>query len=102
MPRASALRLVRHLADANRYNRARNEELDQDECVTSLRAALQRYMDLMSDCDVSRFDDEFAPTAQLHGFRNGAMQCWPAEVYRDILAKRESPKSLGARREEAN
>ena len=72
-----------------------------DECVTSLRAALQRYLDLMYDCDLSRFDDVFAPTVQLHGFRDGAMQCWPAGVYRDILAKRQSPKSLGAPREDA-
>ena len=71
-----------------------------DECVTSLHAALQRYLELMYDCDVSRFDDVFAPTVQLHGFRDGAMQCWPAAVYRDILAKRQSPKSLGARRED--
>ena len=72
-----------------------------DECVTSLRAALQRYFDLMYDCDVSRFDDVFAPTVQLHGFRDGAMQCWPAAVYRDILVKRQSPQSLGAPREDA-
>jgi hypothetical protein len=72
-----------------------------DDCVTSLRVALQRYFDLMYDCDLSRFDDVFAPTVQLHGFRDGAMQCWPAAVYRDILAKRRSPKSLGARREDS-
>ena len=72
-----------------------------DECVTSLHSALQRYLDLMYDCDISRFDDVFAPTVQLHGFRDGAMQCWPAGVYRDILAKRQSPKSLGAPREDA-
>jgi hypothetical protein len=72
-----------------------------DECVTSLRAALERYLELMYDCDVSRFDDVFAPTVQLHGFRDGAMQCWPAAVYRDILTKRQSPKSLGAPREDA-
>ena len=72
-----------------------------DECVTSLRAALQRYLDLMYDCDVSRFDDVFAPTVQLHGFRDGAMQCWPAGVCRDIIARRQSPKSLGAPREDA-
>ena len=71
-----------------------------DECVTSLRAALQRYLDLIYDCDVSRFDDVFAPTVQLHGFRDGAMQCWPAGVYRDILARRQSPQSLGAPRED--
>jgi hypothetical protein len=56
-----------------------------DESVRSLRAALQRYLDLMYDCDVSRFGDVFAPTVQLHGFRDGAMQCWPAGVDRDIL-----------------
>jgi hypothetical protein len=72
-----------------------------DEGVTSLRAALQRYLELMHDCDVSRFDDVFAPTVQLHGFGDGAMQCWPAGVYRDILAKRQSPKSLDAPREDA-
>jgi Putative lumazine-binding len=72
-----------------------------EECVTSLRAALERYLELMYECDVSRFDDVFAPTVQLHGFRNGIMQCWPAAVYRDILAKRQSPKSLSARREDA-
>src|SRR3954468_6011029 len=71
-----------------------------DESVTSLRAALQRYLDLMYDCDVTRFDDVFAPTVQLHGFRDGAMQCWPAGVYRNILAKRQSPKSIGAPRED--
>ena len=72
-----------------------------DDCVTSLHVALQRYLDLMYDCDLSRFDDVFAPTVQLHGFRDGAMQCWTAAVYRDILGKRQSPKSLGARREDS-
>ena len=28
-----------------------------DAFVTALRAALQRYLDLMYDCDLSRFDD---------------------------------------------
>jgi hypothetical protein len=69
--------------------------------VADLRAALQLYFDLMYDCDVSRFGDVFAPTVQLHGFRDGAMQCWPAAYYRDILMKRQSPKSLGAPREDS-
>lgn len=45
----------------------------------------RRSSAIMYDGDVSRFDDVFAPTVQLHGFRDGAMQCWPAGVYRDIL-----------------
>lgn len=80
---------------------AQDEARLDDESVTGLRGALQRYLDLMYDCDVSRFDDVFAPTVQLHGFRDGAMQCWPAAVYREILIKRQSPKSLDAPREEA-
>lgn len=66
--------------------------------LQDLLDALRRYFELMHDCDLTRFDDVFAPTVQLHGFRDGAMVCWSAATYRDILAKRHSPKSLGAMR----
>jgi hypothetical protein len=46
--------------------------------IQDLGAALERYFDLMYDCDVANFDRVFAPSAQLHGFREGAMSCWPA------------------------
>lgn len=65
-----------------------------------LTDAVQLYLDLMFDCDISRFDRVFAPTSQLHGFRDGQMTCWPAARYKDVLAARQSPKSLGAPREE--
>jgi hypothetical protein len=68
--------------------------------IESLTDAVQRYFDLMYDADVSRFDAVFRSTAQLHGFRDGAMTMWPAETYKDILAKRASPKSLQALRHE--
>ncbi|MEN9725888.1 MAG: hypothetical protein RL434_254, partial [Pseudomonadota bacterium] len=45
--------------------------------VNELGNALDRYFDLMYDCDVSRFDQVFATTAQLHGLREGEMICWP-------------------------
>jgi len=45
-------------------------------------------------------DHVFRNTAQLHGFREGHMSMWPATEYKNVLAKRESPKSLGAPREE--
>jgi Putative lumazine-binding len=64
--------------------------------LTSLTEAVQKYFDLMYDCDTSRFDEVFRSTAHLHGFRDGRMVAWSAEVYRDILDKRQSPKSLGA------
>jgi hypothetical protein len=69
--------------------------------VQSLTEAVQRYFDLMYDNDVSRFDRVFQPTSQLHGFREGQMTVWPAAAYKEILAKRESPKFLNAPREEA-
>jgi len=69
--------------------------------VKGLTEAVQRYFDLMYDCDVSKFDQVFTPTSQLHGFREGKMTRWTASEYEAVLAKRESPKSLGASRDEA-
>ena len=67
-------------------------------CFVDLTEALQRYFDLMYDCDTSRFDRVFRSTVQLHGFRDGQMVTWSASTYRDILEKRQSPKSLNAPR----
>lgn len=66
--------------------------------LAALLESVQEYFELMHDCDLSRFDRVFASSVQLHGFRDGAMVCWSAQTYRDILAKRQSPKSLGAPR----
>lgn len=65
-----------------------------------LTRAVQRYFDLMYDSDPSRFDRVFRPTAQLHGFRDGEMTMWTAGKFKEMLAGRPSPKSLGAPREE--
>ena len=65
-----------------------------------LSEAVQRYFNLMYDCDVTNFARVFRPTAQLHGFREGEMTMWDAATYKDILAKRQSPKSQNAPREE--
>ena len=64
--------------------------------VASLTDAVQKYFDLMYDCDTSRFNQVFRSTAHLHGFRDGQMMAWSAQVYKDILDKRQSPKSLVA------
>jgi hypothetical protein len=65
-----------------------------------LLEAVQRYFDLMYDGDTSRFDRVFRSTSQLHGFREGKMTMWPAADYKEILRGRQSPKAVGARREE--
>jgi len=67
--------------------------------IHEMSVALERYFDLMHDCDVAHFDQVFAGTAQLHGFREGQMSCWGATQYKEILAGRTSPKALGAPRE---
>ncbi|MBV9065616.1 MAG: nuclear transport factor 2 family protein [Methylobacteriaceae bacterium] len=71
-----------------------------DQAASDLTNAVQRYFELMYDCDTTYFDEVFRQTAQLHGFRDGEMTMWPAHTYKDILAKRTSPKSLGAMRDE--
>lgn len=68
--------------------------------MQGLAAAVQRYLDLMYDADLGRFDGVFRATARLHGWRNGVMTSWSAGEYKEVLAGRPSPKSLGAPREE--
>jgi len=68
--------------------------------MPSLLEAIQRYFDLMYDCDLATFDSVFLPSARLNGLRDGALVVWPAAQYRDILAGRQSPKVLGAPRRE--
>jgi Putative lumazine-binding len=68
--------------------------------VEALMPAIRRYLDLMYDSDLSRFDQVFRSTAQLHGFQQGRMQMMTAAAFRDLMAGRPSPKSLDAPREE--
>jgi len=69
--------------------------------VEGLLAAVQRYLDLMYDSELSHFDRVFASTAQLHGFRDGRLTMWSAAQFRDVMASRPSPQALKAPREEA-
>jgi hypothetical protein len=63
-----------------------------------LLGAVERYFDLMFDNDVSRFEEVFASSAQLHGLRDGNLRLLPAQQYRNALASGPSPKSSGAPR----
>jgi hypothetical protein len=66
--------------------------------IQSLLGAIERYFDLMYDNDVSRFDQVFASSAQLHGLRDGNLRLLPAQDYRDALASGPSPKVKNAPR----
>jgi hypothetical protein len=62
--------------------------------------AVERYFDLMFDNDVSRFDQVFAASAQLHGLRDGKLRLLAAQEYMSALASGASPKSKNAPRQQ--
>ena len=66
----------------------------------SLIAAVERYFETMFDSDVGRFDQVFAPSAQLHGLRDGNLRILPVGEYRKLLASNPSPKSKEAPRQQ--
>jgi Putative lumazine-binding len=66
--------------------------------VKSLVAAVENYFETMFDSDLNRFDRIFAPSAQLHGLRDGNLRILPVAEYRKLLASNPSPKSKGAPR----
>ena len=66
--------------------------------LPSLLEAVERYFELMYDSDVARFDTVFAPSAHLHGFRDGSLRILGTEDYRNILASTPSPRSKRAPR----
>lgn len=74
--------------------------MGEPSAIESLMPAIRRYLDLMYDSDLSRFDQVFRSTAQLHGFREDTMQMMTAAAFKAVLASRPSPKSLGAPRQE--
>ena len=74
--------------------------MPEPSAIQSLDLAIRRYFDLMYDSDTSRFDQVFRDTAQLHGFRDGALTMWPAQTFRNVLESRPSPKAQNAPREE--
>ena len=66
----------------------------------SLIAAVEQYLEMMFDADIGRFDQVFAPSAQLHGLRDGNLRILPAAEYRRLLASNPSPKSKNAPRQQ--
>jgi hypothetical protein len=67
----------------------------------SLIEAVERYFEMMFDYDVGCFDEVFAPTAQLHGLRDGGLRILTANQYRALLAAGPSPQSKNAPRHQA-
>lgn len=68
--------------------------------VNSLVATVENYFETMFDSDLDRFDCIFAPSAKLHGLRDGNLRILPVAEYRNLLASNPSPKSKGAPRQQ--
>jgi Putative lumazine-binding len=66
----------------------------------ALLDAVERYFETMFDSDVARFDEVFAPTAQLHGLRDGQIRILTAAEYRRLLGSTPSPKSKNSSRQQ--
>ena len=66
----------------------------------ALLDAVERYFETMFDCNLARFDQVFAPTAQLHGLRDGQIRVLPVAEYRRLLASTPSPDSKKAPRQQ--
>ena len=66
----------------------------------ALLAAVDAYFETMFDADLARFDRLFAPTATLHGLRDGALRVLSVADYRGLLASNPSPKARNAPRQQ--
>ena len=66
----------------------------------ALLTAVERYLEMMFDSDVDKFDRVFAPTAQLHGLRDETLRVLPAGEFRKMLTSSPSPKANGAPRQQ--
>jgi putative lumazine-binding protein len=58
----------------------------------SLLAATAAYFETMVDGDLARFDRLFAPTATLHGLRDGTLRVLLVADYRKLLAGNHRPR----------
>lgn len=65
-----------------------------------LEAAVRLYFDVLYDCDLAKFDALFHPTCNLYTVQDGKETVTPLSRYREIIATRQSPASVGQPREE--
>src|SRR5436305_12198778 len=81
-------------------HRTRSHAMTDQASFDALLQAIERYFQTMFDSDVARLDQLFAPTAQLHGLRDGELRVLPVAEYRQRLASTISPQSKAAPRQQ--
>jgi hypothetical protein len=60
-----------------------------------IKKLLSDYFDVMHHQDMEVFDKVFHKSCSLYSTQTGEMSIRPFEVYRDVVANRESPAALG-------
>lgn len=67
---------------------------------SAIKKLLSDYFDVMHHQDMSVFDKVFHKNCALYSTQTGELSLRPYDVYREVVANRESPSSLGnARRD---
>jgi hypothetical protein len=72
-----------------------------DQLEPAIATLAQDYFDLMHHQDMELFDRVFHKDSVLYGVVDGALSIRPCPVYRQAVADRESPASLGNARRDA-
>ncbi|MCF8550436.1 MAG: nuclear transport factor 2 family protein [Pontimonas sp.] len=63
-----------------------------------IRTLVDDYFDLMHEQDMALFDRVFHPDSVLYGVVDGQINIRPYAVYREAVAARQSPATLGNKR----
>ena len=61
---------------------------------------MENYFEVLHSQDMELFDIDFHPECVLYGVVDGALNVWPFAGYREAVAARQSPHSLGEKRHE--
>ncbi|WP_284504872.1 nuclear transport factor 2 family protein [Caballeronia sp. INDeC2] len=75
--------------------------MSNDLLSPALAAAVQRYFDVLYECDLEKFDRLFHPACHLFTVVDGAEKVLTLAAYREVITARQSPMSQGHPREEA-
>lgn len=71
-----------------------------DQADPGIKKLLSDYFDVMHHQDMAVFDKVFHKNCALYSTQTGELSLRPYDVYREVVANRESPASLGnARRD---
>ena len=66
--------------------------------IAAIQSALNKYFDVMYECDMAKFDAVFHPACSLFTVGGASLVVRPFKTYREEMAARTSPKSLGQTR----